>query len=142
MSKAADKSERSGHARALAGTPTWAFTPGVNAGALAHILVELAVRAAYEDVDPLLVRLAIARSVRCCGNAPRDPPVARSNDVSRRAAISSIASILARAAVSSMAGGMPSSRWHTSATGIAFSAVSGKPGSTAATRSTSRRTAS
>jgi hypothetical protein len=40
MSEAADKPERSGHARALAGTPTWAFTPGVNTGALAHILVE------------------------------------------------------------------------------------------------------
>jgi hypothetical protein len=39
MNEAVDKPERSGHPRALAGTPTRASTD-VNAGALAHILVD------------------------------------------------------------------------------------------------------
>ncbi|MEV4380981.1 hypothetical protein [Streptosporangium sp. NPDC049644] len=40
----AARADRSGHARALAGTPARAFTPGLKAGALARILVALTVR--------------------------------------------------------------------------------------------------
>ncbi|MEO3874145.1 IS200/IS605 family transposase [Nonomuraea sp. B12E4] len=49
----AAKPSRSGHAQAPEGLPAWASTPGLKAGALAHILVaDTAVAAAHVDVLP------------------------------------------------------------------------------------------
>ena len=83
-----------------------------------------------------------ARSVRCRGRTARGPPDSSVNRSSSRPAISCGVSARTRAAASSMASGMPSSRRQISLTAAAFPAVSAKPGRACAARSANSRTAS
>ena len=83
-----------------------------------------------------------ARSVRCLGSAVRLPPVSRRNRSSRRAAIWAGGRERTRAAASSTASGIPSSRRQICATAAPFAVVSSNAGATARARSTNRRTAS
>ena len=78
--------------------------------------------------------------VRWRGSAIRLPPVRRRNRSSSRAAICSGGRALTRAAASSIASGIPSSRRQIWMTASAFCGVRVKAGCTARARSTNRRT--
>ena len=84
----------------------------------------------------------MARSVCCRGSAARDPPVSRANRSSSRASSSPAGSTRSRAAASSMASGIPSSRRQIrpATSVVCSSGASGTP--CAAARSASSRTAS
>jgi hypothetical protein len=69
----------------------------------------------------------------------RLPPVSSRKRSSRRAAICSGDSDRTRAAASSIANGMPSSRWQTLATAVPLRSVSMNDGSAAEARSMNRR---
>ena len=83
-----------------------------------------------------------ACSVCWRGTAVRRPPVRRRNRSPRPCAISAADRTLTRAAASSRASGMPSSRRQISTTGAAVVASSRKEGSVVVARSTNSRTAS
>ncbi len=78
--------------------------------------------------------------VCCRGTAVRRPPVSSRKRSPRPCSISATDMTLTRAAASSMASGMPSSRRQMATTGPAVDASSTKPGAVAAARSTNSRT--
>ena len=80
--------------------------------------------------------------MRCRAGATGDPAVNNANRSSSRARICSADNTRARAAASSIANGIPSTRRHTRATATRLAAVSSNVGATAQARSTNSRTAS
>ena len=83
-----------------------------------------------------------ARSVCCRGSAVRSPPESRRKRSRSRSAMFSTESARTRAAASSSASGIPSSRWQIVATAPALRSVTANVGRAAVARSTKRRTAS
>ncbi len=78
-------------------------------------------------VSSLKLHSMVSRSVRCRASVFRVPPVSRAKLVSSRSAICSGVSTFTRAAASSIASGMPSSRQQMRATAAALAGVSVKP---------------